>query len=59
MTTATVHTPSAFTERAGTFWDRLAADPAYQAFWLLRIGFTVAPIVFGSFSAWTSSRTRW
>jgi uncharacterized membrane protein YphA (DoxX/SURF4 family) len=22
-------------------------DPAYQAFWLLRIGFTVAPIVFG------------
>lgn len=27
--------------------DRLAGDPAYQAFWLLRIGFTVAPIVFG------------
>src|SRR5947209_18056156 len=26
---------------------RLAADPAYQAFWLLRIAFTVAPIVFG------------
>jgi uncharacterized membrane protein YphA (DoxX/SURF4 family) len=23
------------------------ADPAYQAFWLLRIGFVVAPIVFG------------
>src|SRR5829696_5642084 len=23
------------------------ADPAYQAFWLLRIGFTVAPILFG------------
>ena len=22
-------------------------DPAFQAFWLLRIGFTVAPIVFG------------
>src|SRR3954447_470730 len=22
-------------------------DPAYQAFWLLRIGFTVAPIAFG------------
>jgi hypothetical protein len=22
-------------------------DPAYQAFWLLRIGFVVAPIVFG------------
>jgi uncharacterized membrane protein YphA (DoxX/SURF4 family) len=49
MTTATAHTPGRFVEgpRAGTFSDRLAADPAYQAFWLLRIGFTVAPIVFG------------
>jgi uncharacterized membrane protein YphA (DoxX/SURF4 family) len=27
--------------------DRLRADPAYQAFWLLRIGFTLAPILFG------------
>src|SRR5438876_7875416 len=26
----------------------LKTDPAYQAFWLLRIGFTVAPIVFGA-----------
>src|SRR5436309_10734412 len=26
----------------------LKADPAYQAFWLLRIAFTVAPIVFGA-----------
>ncbi|HEY5014137.1 MAG TPA: hypothetical protein VIK61_15740, partial [Acidimicrobiia bacterium] len=23
------------------------SDPAYQAFWLLRVGFTVAPILFG------------
>jgi uncharacterized membrane protein YphA (DoxX/SURF4 family) len=27
--------------------DLLREDPAYQAFWLLRIGFTVAPILFG------------
>ena len=27
--------------------ERLSADPAYQAFTLLRIGFTVAPILFG------------
>ena len=27
--------------------ERLRVDPAFQAFWLLRIGFTVAPIVFG------------
>jgi hypothetical protein len=24
-----------------------SSDPAFQAFWLLRLGFTVAPIVFG------------
>jgi uncharacterized membrane protein len=27
--------------------DRLKVDPTFQAFWLLRIGFTVAPILFG------------
>jgi uncharacterized membrane protein YphA (DoxX/SURF4 family) len=25
----------------------IKTDPAYQAFWLLRVGFTVAPILFG------------
>jgi uncharacterized membrane protein YphA (DoxX/SURF4 family) len=46
MSTVTVRSRR---ELAGTrtLADRLAADPAYQAFWLLRIGFTVAPIVFG------------
>jgi uncharacterized membrane protein YphA (DoxX/SURF4 family) len=32
---------------APTVGERLKADPAYQAFLLLRIAFTVAPIVFG------------
>ncbi len=27
---------------------RIRTDPTYQAFWLLRIGFTVLPIVFGA-----------
>jgi hypothetical protein len=27
--------------------DRFRTDPVYQSFWLLRIGFTVAPILFG------------
>ena len=27
--------------------ERLRTDAVYQSFWLLRIGFTVAPIVFG------------
>jgi uncharacterized membrane protein YphA (DoxX/SURF4 family) len=28
--------------------EALKRDPAYQSFWLLRIGFTVAPIAFGA-----------
>ena len=49
MSTATIHTPNRLVEGAdaGRFSDRLAGDPAYQAFWLLRVAFTIAPIVFG------------
>jgi hypothetical protein len=32
---------------AGPSREARADNPAYQAFWLLRIGFTVAPILFG------------
>ncbi len=32
---------------APTFAERLKGDPAYQAFVLLRIGFAVAPVLFG------------
>lgn len=53
MSTATVadrasvhHVPSGANGAASTA-DRLKGDPAYQAFWLLRIGFAVLPIVFG------------
>ncbi len=46
MSTATLD-PRAPVELAPTFTERLKSDPAYQAFWLLRIVFTVAPIVFG------------
>src|SRR5215475_2126998 len=28
--------------------ERLRTDPVFQAYWLLRIGFTIAPIVFGA-----------
>jgi uncharacterized membrane protein YphA (DoxX/SURF4 family) len=46
METATLprHTPAI---GASTRLDRLKGDPAYQAFWLLRIGFTALPILFG------------
>ena len=45
--------------------DTLQAQPegvrtaAFQAFWLLRIGFTVAPILFGldKFFNWTAGRS--
>ena len=43
MTTHTVAPPRV----VGFSTDALRRDPAYQAFTLLRIGFTVAPIVFG------------
>ena len=33
--------------RANSSLGRLRSDAAYQAFWLLRTGFTVAPIIFG------------
>jgi uncharacterized membrane protein YphA (DoxX/SURF4 family) len=53
MSTATVadrasvnHVPSSVNGAPGVA-DRLKGDPAYQAFWLLRIGFAVLPIVFG------------
>ena len=46
MTTATDHPTPALRPLAA---DRRPSfqDPAYQAFWLLRIGFVVAPILFG------------
>ena len=31
-----------------TTMERFKSDPTYQAFWLLRIAFTVAPILFGA-----------
>jgi len=46
MSTATLDSP-ARAEFSSTFSERLKGDAAYQAFLLLRIAFTVAPIVFG------------
>ena len=34
-------------DRTASARDRMRTDPAYQGFLLLRLGFTVAPIVFG------------
>jgi uncharacterized membrane protein YphA (DoxX/SURF4 family) len=45
-TTATLD-PREVGVEAPTVSERLRSDPAYQAFLLLRIAFTVAPIVFG------------
>lgn len=35
--------PTGYPGTAEARWD----DPAYQGFWLLRIGFTLAPVLFG------------
>jgi uncharacterized membrane protein YphA (DoxX/SURF4 family) len=40
-------TPHAGEDRMSGVRDRIRSDPAYQGFLLLRIGFTIAPIVFG------------
>jgi uncharacterized membrane protein YphA (DoxX/SURF4 family) len=53
MTTATVagRAPGTGARSAATgvssVVDRLKGDPAYQAFWLLRVGFAALPILFG------------
>ena len=47
MSTATLDPRAQAPELSASFSERLTGDPAYQAFLLLRIAFTVAPIVFG------------
>jgi uncharacterized membrane protein YphA (DoxX/SURF4 family) len=45
--TATVDGVSTPVNRS-VFLDQVKRDPGYQAFWMLRIAFTVAPIFFGA-----------
>jgi uncharacterized membrane protein YphA (DoxX/SURF4 family) len=45
-TTATLERPG-YTGLSPTAIERFKADPAYQAFLIMRIAFTVAPILFG------------
>src|SRR6185312_13489690 len=46
-TTATLDPRAEAVVAPSTFAEKLRDDPAYQAFLLLRIAFTVAPILFG------------
>jgi hypothetical protein len=49
MSGATLGIPAGSDARAsGSVVTRLGSDAGYQAFWLLRIAFTVAPILFGA-----------
>ena len=47
MSSTTVAAAPAAAVRVPSFGDRLRADPAFQAFMLLRVAFAVAPILFG------------
>ncbi len=47
MSATTVGAAAPATAPVSTASERLRTDPAFQAFTLLRIGFTVAPILFG------------
>jgi hypothetical protein len=44
LTATTTHTPTDDRTTAA----RLRTDPAYQAYWLMRVGFTLVPILFGA-----------
>jgi hypothetical protein len=55
MTGTTAH--GLHTSSAGA--DRLRTDPAYQAFWLLRVGFTALPIVVGLDKLFADALTDW
>jgi hypothetical protein len=52
MTTSQTATPSvprqASSPASPSTTERFRSDPVFQAFWLLRIGFTLAPILFGA-----------
>ncbi len=47
MSTVSLTAP-AHDHASGDALSRVRSDPGYQAFWLLRIAFTVAPILFGA-----------
>jgi hypothetical protein len=47
MATVTTARPTDTTTASGAGLEARPDNPAYQAFWLLRVGFTVAPILFG------------
>src|SRR2546421_2069445 len=47
MATATIVRPAGSATSPVSTSEARFDNPAYQAFWLLRIGFTVAPILFG------------
>jgi uncharacterized membrane protein YphA (DoxX/SURF4 family) len=48
MSVATLKAPAREPSISNDGLARLRSDPAYQSFWLLRVGFTVAPILFGA-----------
>ena len=49
--------PATATDRS-RFWARLAADPTYAAFWILRVGFVVLPLWMG-IDKFANSLTYW
>ena len=47
MSTAVMNSPATSARRAAVAESSWRTNPVAQAFWLLRLGFTVAPILFG------------
>ena len=55
---STANVPSTSTHGTTDIWQRARSDPAYGAFWLLRIGFVVLPIWMGS-DKFVNALTNW
>jgi hypothetical protein len=48
MTTTATSTHSTTRPAPSVLTERLKSDPTFQAFWLMRLGFTLVPILFGA-----------
>ncbi|MGH3472186.1 MAG: hypothetical protein ACRDPG_09115 [Nocardioidaceae bacterium] len=57
MTTAVLHHPAPVA-RVSEVWHRAQREPAYGAFWLLRIGFVVLPLWMGA-DKFANTLTYW
>lgn len=57
MTDSALHTPRT-TAAGSTFWSRVRDEPAFAAFWILRVGFVALPLWMG-IDKYANTLTSW